>query len=280
MPKWAMAPFLPFLEHIQDIGRLLHLSMRGISSLRASPQVEEALAQADRFMAKHGGVKQPSREGRLEKAQEEAHLAQTEVDNDFPQLHAQAVIAGWGALEAGIREVAAAWLLNEPSVKSVEPVAKLKVRLSVYESMTKDERAHYLATLLEQDVASPLRQGASRFEALLKPLGLDGRVTKKTQKDLFEMHQVRNVLVHRRGVADRRLVEACPWLKLNPGDVVEVSHANWARYFAAIDAYALEVVNRVAAKFGVAKTATRGATKRKAPNAKKPKKRGKTRPAA
>ena len=99
LPDWAMAPFFPFLEHIQEIGRLLHLSMRGISSLRARPQVEEVLAQADKFMAKYGGVEQPSREGRLQKAQEEAHLAQTEVDNDFPQLHAQAVIAGWGALE-------------------------------------------------------------------------------------------------------------------------------------------------------------------------------------
>ncbi|MCH8009555.1 MAG: hypothetical protein IIC91_11895 [Chloroflexi bacterium] len=171
-----------------------------------------------------------------------------------------------------MREVTAAWLLNQPSAKSAEPVAKLKVRLSEYESMTEDERAHYLATLLEQDVASPLRQGVSKFEALLKPLVLDGRVTKKTQKDLFEMHQVRNVLVHRRGIADRRFVEACPWLKVKPGGNVTVGHAAWARYFGAVDTYAYELVHRVAAQFGVPRTETGTAMKRKAPRTEKAKK--------
>lgn len=52
--------------------------------------------------------------------------------------------------------------------------------------------------------------GVARFETLLALVELSGAIDEEHRKGLFELQQVRNVIVHRAGIVDRRLREQCP----------------------------------------------------------------------
>ncbi len=80
-PEWALDPFRRLLDHMQQAVQLLHLSIRGISVLRAMPQALQALAKAE------PPPDATSAQMRLDFAKETAELAQTEVDTGFPLLH-------------------------------------------------------------------------------------------------------------------------------------------------------------------------------------------------
>lgn len=245
-PDWAMEPFERVLDQMEEADQILHLSTRGISVLRAMPQVVEAIAQAKPHESSDGEDPQ----ARLERAKKEADLAQREVDRGFPLLHSQAVISLWGSLEDVVRTFLAKWLRNEPSAKQVDALRKLKICLGEYESMDEEDRCFYIVDRLQDEIASPLRRGVSRFESLLEPFGLSGSVDKDVQRNLYELYHVRNVLVHRSGLADRKLVEACPWLDVAVGDEVTVSHEAYAKYHASAAQYVLDLIVRVAGRFG------------------------------
>lgn len=187
----------------------------------------------------------------LESARKMAELAQREVDGGFALLHSQAVVSLWSSLEDLLRTFLARWLANEASAKQADSVQKLKITLGEYESMDEEERSFYVVELLERELQSPLRHGVSRFESVLEPFGLSGRIGKATQKDIYELYHVRNVLVHRRGFADRRLIQACPWLGVEVGDPLVVSHKMYAGYSKAVADYVLELIQRVRVHFGL-----------------------------
>jgi hypothetical protein len=82
-PGWATAPFKQFLEDVERLSHVVRLSARGISMLRAAPNLMEALMKVEEDSSK-------SKKTQLNDAKKEADLAQREVDSGFPVLH------GWG----------------------------------------------------------------------------------------------------------------------------------------------------------------------------------------
>jgi hypothetical protein len=91
----------------------------------------------------------------------------------------------------------------------------------------------------------------NRFELLLEPFGLSGPVSETTKRGLFELNQVRNSLMHRAGKADRRLIEACPWLNLSAGQTVNLTGDAYKRYQEAAFDYVTEIIIRIGERFGV-----------------------------
>ena len=243
-PKWATEPFHRFLEEIERLGQVLHLSMRGIAMVRAVPRAVEVLAEVDEADPKET-------EARVASAKAEAELAQREVDEGFPVLHAQALVTTWSLLESLVREFVSAWLRHESGALSAGPVAKIKIPVAEFVGLSEEERCVFLCSLLERELASPLRRGVSRFESLLEPFGLSGPVPSDVSRDLFELSELRNVLVHRRGIADSRIVESCPWLDLRIGDEVRVSHERFSKLCSSVSRYMICLLVRVGERFGV-----------------------------
>ena len=96
-------------------------------------------------------------------------------------------------------------------------------------------------------------QGVDGFERVLGCIGLSGEVDQEIKKVLWEMNHVRNVIVHRNSLADRRLIEACPWLDLKIGDKVRVSHKDLGRYQEALGEYLIAIIRRLGVKYDVDK---------------------------
>ena len=223
---------------------MLHLSVTGMRMLVGFPKLISILAEE---VDGKEGKTSPD----LVRARTEAKFAQLEIEKDLPFLHSQAAVALWASLEAAVDTVLASWLANEPGAVQVDAVSKLRVRVGEYEGLNPDERCLYLVELLKHDLGSPFRQGVSRFEAILEPFGLSGRVTRTVSKNLFELQQVRHVLVHRAGVVDNRLSQACPCLKLDVGDPILVRYEEYAKYTGAALQYLIELLKRIHRRYGV-----------------------------
>lgn len=245
VPAWATAAFKQMLDQTERLEDVVHLAMRGIGIVQKAHEAVELLALID------GDVTSTDAEERLDRAKRESDLAEREVADGFPVLHSQAVVTLWALLEACVRRLVADWLTNEPTSLQNTPFDKVKVRLAEYERLEKAERMLYVADALEREVAASLQTGVGRFESLLEALRLSGDVPDLLRRELYELSQVRNAIVHRGGSVDRRLAEACPWLSLTPGELVLISHKMFGKYAGAVHAYLILLICRVAERFGV-----------------------------
>jgi hypothetical protein len=236
------------LDLTADIGHLsqiLDMSIRGISMFQAMPQMVAAVAKA-RDRSEHQDTA-----NKLANAEQHAAFARREIENGFPVLHANTALAVWSHLEAGVRLFLARWLEHEKTAFDLDAVQRLKVKIGEYERLQGEDRYFYIVDRLEQEVSAPLKCGINRFESVLDPFGLSGKVDADVQRDLFELNQVRNCLMHRAGRVDRRFVEACPWLGLEVVQPLKVTPDATRRYISSVLLYATELVCRVGEQFGV-----------------------------
>jgi hypothetical protein len=225
--------------------QVVHLSLQGISTIIGMPGLVEAMENLDEETLSDESEK------RIEQAKEDAELAQREADSGFPLVHAQAVVTLWTYLESLIRSFVSEWIRNQEGAKGIPEVSRLKIRLADYEALTEDEKYFYIFDLFEQETAAGLRSGINRFETLLAPFNLSGDVPDEIGKSIFELGHIRNVLVHRAGIADKRFVESCPWLSLSVGDEVRVTHGQLENYADAVQQYTILLIVRVGESFGV-----------------------------
>jgi len=167
------------------------------------------------------------------------------VEKDFPVLHGFAAVALWSWLEHFVKGFIALWLMHRRESLETPAVQKLRVKLGDYLKLQKAEQAQLLVELLEQDLASPLKRGAARFESLLEPFGLRFSLPEKCGFRIFELQQVRNAIAHRNGKADRRLRASCPLLKLKLGQPVSISRSMLENYAEAAGGFLLELLYRI-----------------------------------
>lgn len=242
-PKWSMDPFRNFVENAERLDNLLHLCISGVSVLRAMPTVVEVINKVEKEL-------EPDSSSNLQRAKKQAALAQREVMEGFPVLRAQAVIAIWSSLEAAVRTFLARWLQHADGAMQADIVQRIKVKVGEYEALVGEEKYFYLLDRIEQEVSSALKPGVGRFESLLEPFHLSGAINDKVRRDMLELNQVRNVLVHRYGVVDRRLTDACPWMTIEIGQKIQVDAKMTERYMRSAMEYAVVLIVRVGEKFG------------------------------
>ena len=244
-PKWATQPFSDLTKDLGHLADILDMSVRGISMFQAAPQMVAAIAQVEDRSEQEETLNQ------LAHAEKYASFAKRESENGFPVLHANTALAIWSHLEAGVRLFLARWIEHEKTSFDLDVIQRMKVKLGEYERLQGEDRYFYIIDRLEQELVAPLKCGVNRFESILEPFGLSGKVDPDVQRDLFELNQIRNCLMHSAGRADRRFADACPWLGLEPGQQLVVNQINTRRYFSSVLRYSTELVCRVGERFGV-----------------------------
>lgn len=254
LPRWVTEPYKHFLEQLIQLHSYYHLTMVGISMIiHRSERLELLTAELVQTAKKLDPSYREREEHKQvrENAKKEADLAREEADKGFPVLHQQSTVALWAALEAYVRRFMANWFANQPGGTRLDEIRKVKIRLVDYEEMSTEEKYDYLVGELERDLGVLFRQGPNRFEALFNLIGLSGRIEESTQRDLFELSQVRNVITHRRGIVDRRFADACPWMGVHSGDTLVVTSEAYHRYCDAVSNYETLIYARVKRYFGI-----------------------------
>jgi hypothetical protein len=253
LPDYVREPVIGCIDSLHYMLMLLAISARGIGTVSRYPEMVQRVIDL-KLEAKKLGSTKPEYEvtddlKHKEEADKLGKFAADEVKNGFPFLHAFVTVGVWGILEVVVEDVLLGILLNEPASRDKDEIAKIRIPLSKYEDLDKEERMRFVLAELSRGNAPA--QGISGFETLLRVFDLSGEVDETVKKNLWEMNHVRNVILHRGSYADSRLVQSCPWMGLKVGDRVLIDHERFGRYFDAANAYNKALQHRLDKRYGV-----------------------------
>jgi hypothetical protein len=256
LPDYVRDPMVRYLDSLIYILMFLDISTRGIGTVSNYPKMVQRVIDL-KLEAKKLAPLDPKYEitddlKRREEVEELGKFADNEVKNGFPFLFSFVTVAVWGMLEVVVEDVLLGILLNEPGAREKDEIAKIRIPLSKYEELDKEERMSFVLAELSRSNATA--QGVNGFEALLQIFDLSGEVDEVFKKSLWEMNHVRNVILHRGSHADSRLVESCPWMGLNVGDRVLVDRERFDRYFDGAKGYVDALEHRLFKRYGVSVT--------------------------
>jgi hypothetical protein len=246
VPIWALRILENYVDRFIRQGRLLRLSIEGISLLPGRAGLVKALHNLE---AVKRNVPFNKNHPEIKRAEQDRKFAQLEVENGFPILYEQSTIAMWGLLESFVKHLLAEWIKNIASARNIDAIKNLSIKLGEYESLDDSERCLWIIDLLDQSRSGRLKSGVNRFETLLELFELDGAVEENTRKVLFELSKVRNVIVHKTGIIDRQFVSACPWYGAIVGQKVVLNEVKWLEYAVACDRYISTIIGRVTLYF-------------------------------
>jgi hypothetical protein len=233
------------LEHFASVcDNALHQATKAVRSVELQREIASHLGEPPPF----------ENDGEFEKAKSHASaiakFAEAEKSAGLPYLFGLCAVRLWALMEALVDELVVEAMRQPERCKDQAALSRLKGPLVEFRAASSDEQAEFLAETLKQSVDAALKLGVGRFEAILDPVGLGGPVDDSIRKSLFELSQIRNVIVHKGGKADRRLVDGCAWLGLQRGAIVRVGGAMFARYRLAAYWYLIELRGRVDERFG------------------------------
>jgi hypothetical protein len=246
--KWTAPALRRFQVFIEQADAFLRMTQSSMNVLTAIPRIVEAVEKAEPARTEEARARALATR---EKAAREAQFAREQQERGFPTLYAHTIVALWGALEVMTKDLVIAWLQHVPDALSAPAFASIRITLVDYDRLDQLDRLHYLVRELERSLKSDLKAGVNRFETLLDAIGMSGEVPDEARRLLFEMSQVRNVIVHSGSIADRKFVDACPWLGFKIGDEVRVTDARYKSYFVAVTNYMITVCNRALVHAGI-----------------------------
>ncbi len=165
-------------------------------------------------------------------------------NSGFPYLFEIVVVRLVSMLESTV-DYFVVLRLNDPTrLQASEAVANLKGPLLPFLMAEPSARAQILAEQLQLALGAGLKVGVGRFEAVLDEVGLGGSVAVLVRRTLLELIEYRNVIVHRLGKIDAKLLKSCPWLHGEAGARVSLNHDDYRRYRAAVTWYGAELYRR------------------------------------
>lgn len=199
-------------------------------------------ATAFHLAASRGLVGVASQEllGQLELPIEKTSLeasAQAEVDSGFHSLSAYVLLSICAALETLAHDFLKICIRDDPSLLKKEIASKLKLAMTDLLTLGEDEKADLLATKILDEMAAPHKLGIERFHDVYEAVGFSFPVREEWRRPIREMYGVRNVILHRGGTVDRRLLTQCPWVAWELGSTVKLTSTDLIRYTGASSAY-------------------------------------------
>jgi hypothetical protein len=242
MSDWYIEPFDRFIQFIQESDRVLNLSIKGIYQISQQMPLLQALDNLERVRAENAD--RPFEPKNFEAAKLEAEFARQEIEKEFPLLHSHALVTTWSALEALFEDVVVVHLINRPEILKEEAFQKTRIPLATYEQLNQEDKSRLLVYEVQRTLSSEQRLGLDCFEALLKLVSLSGKVESEMRRDIYEIQQLRHTIVHRASLADRKLLEACPWLKLTSGERIMISREHYRRLIETVFNYVTLVIKR------------------------------------
>jgi len=97
----------------------------------------------------------------------------------------------------------------------------------------------------KESLKSEPKIGISKFESLLKPLGLTSATPEEIRKGFLEFSQVRNLIVHKNSNVDKAFQDMCPWIQTVLGGKLSVSQEDFKFYSILVDWYYIELSMRI-----------------------------------
>lgn len=240
-----MATLLPDWSIDREIGRLLDfhsIAVTGIGAAQGEPELLRAMRDVQR--GRDGTPTDEEWTKRIGYADKKYEAAKRHETSGFSYLYELMLVKFWSILEAGIEEIAVECLKRPDECKDSDMLRSVKGPLLEFASASTDQRAEFLYSEIKVATKSALKVGVGVFEAVLEPVGMAGSVDDLTRRLLLELQQKRHVFVHRRGVADKRFVEACPFSDCKIGHPIAVDRTSVLKLGIGVGLYNFELQKR------------------------------------
>jgi hypothetical protein len=166
-------------------------------------------------------------------------VALQETESGYSTLNAHVLFQMCAALEALCIDFVRVCIEQDPRLQAKGCLAKVKFSVPDFISMSEADRAAALTVKLLEDLGAPHKLGVDKFHDAFDFVGFGFPVEDDWRRQLREMYAVRNVLLHRGGVADKRFTDTCPWLEAKQGDPVTVSSEQLTAFMQATAEYVL-----------------------------------------
>lgn len=157
---------------------------------------------------------------------------------------AQSLVGLWSALEASVTDFVVAWLVAYPEHLNAEIFAKIPIEFAKFMQLDQEDRVRSLVKEVEQKKNQQFKSGVKRFEFLLNLIGLRGGLQGVNDRELYELSLLRNVIVHRASIVDKRFVDAWGRKDFAVGQRVVIDNKVWAKYLHAVTTYHATVMER------------------------------------
>lgn len=213
----------------------LEQSTRAVAMVDLHQRIVKSLDDASSLMTEKELIKAKKEAGEVE------DFARKQKEDGFPYLYSLALVRLWGILEAMVDDIVVDFMRRPDECKDKDLFYSLKGPLLEFATASPEQQADFLTERLKDVVKAGLQPGVGRFEAMLDPIGLGGGIDPNVRRVLFELCQVINAIVHKGGLADRRFVEACPWLNLKRNEKLKVDGIDFLLYILSAHYYVLEL---------------------------------------
>lgn len=170
-------------------------------------------------------------------------LALEEIRSGFATFWSQRLLATASALEFLVRDLLSGWLSDVPDAAE-RAERDAGIPRTAQPKLSADEWFDFLVERLDNQLRSAHPRRVDRLFALLERFGLMPILSRDAHRDLVELFEVRNVIAHRRGIVDQRLLYACPNLALSPGQRLRVTEDDIVRYVEAAGELEMGISNR------------------------------------
>ena len=170
--------------------------------------------------------------------------ATSQLHTDMPYLYSIATVRLVTILESMVSDACVEILTSRPDLRQRDSIRRLQGPIVEFAAASPGAQAEYIVEALAEGTKAKLKTGLGRFEAILDAVGLGGGAHDQVRKIIYELLEVRNVLVHRNGRADTRFIANCAWLNATAGSVVHVTHQMFLVYLATMHWYAVELFCR------------------------------------
>ncbi len=247
--QWASEPYERCFNFIELAETVLTLSIRAIRDLEAKPRLVKMIAEIHRMQGHP--IDQIDSETLYANAVKDAGLARQEIAEDFQFLRGIAIISCWTAMEAFVDDLLVAWLMAEPACCAIPYIAeqenKLQNKDPGYAALVGEEKMAALYTGVKRRRSSNTQGGVSGFEDLFTIFGLKGAPDTHIVSDLFESQKMRNLIVHRASIVDRKFLTECPSFeaRYKLGDKIIIRDVDHARYKKSMLEYLVNVGARI-----------------------------------
>lgn len=184
-----------------------------------------------------------------ESAQTRRDAVQKLVEMGPQRLDYHNAVSMWAAFEVFVEDVFVT-VAGGIEIDEAHPLSKVRVPLALFEKLTSEERLRLLGSRYETRVT-----GVDRFDELLDVLHCKPEIEDlNIREHLRELQQVRNVVLHRGGIADHRLANLVRTFAIQAGDELELTHEQLMAYASALNTYGVRVVVKAYEAAGIGET--------------------------
>lgn len=171
--------------------------------------------------------------------------AEREIEQEFSYLYSLATVQLWTILESAIDDQLLKIISRINRKNPPEQLNRLRAPLFSLIEISTEAQNELVLSLLKENISSSLKPGIGAFEALLSALGFGGAVDEIVRRNIFELSQVRNVIVHRGGIADQRFINVCPWYDSLVGAKLKVNENSFRKYMFSVLCYLVDLEIRI-----------------------------------